>query len=140
MLRPASFAGLRIYAIPYNGSDAGKMHRSFVGSVRYERLRCLRMTSSGCFLGWCVSTCLELRPSVITEHDVLPLIRRKIPVACARLVVISAGAIRHGRRAPVVESHLQQSSLRNSDACSRRAAFDFTFGHSRSWRRTPEVP
>src|ERR1700674_3712668 len=61
-------------------------------------------------------TSLELRASDVGESGFLPLGRGEIPVAGAGFVVVSAGAVGDGRSAPVIHSHLQQSSGRNPDA------------------------
>ena len=85
-------------------------------------------------------TLLELRSADVGERYFLPLGRGEIPIASAGFVIVPAGAVRNSRREPVVHSHLQQCTGRNSDPGSNRTALESAQGQCSARRWAPEMP
>lgn len=94
----------------------------------------------GAAIGWRTTERASPGFSDIRERGFLPLIAREVPIACTRFVIVSAGAISHGRVAPVVHSNLQQCARRKSGADHYRTAFKMTGRKRCPRRRSPEMP
>jgi hypothetical protein len=76
----------------------------------------------------------------IAECRFLPLVRRKIPVAGASLVVVSSHPVIHDRVPPVVEADLQQGAAGNSGTHLYGTALEVSGGQILARRSGPEVP